>query len=156
MKNKVFMITQEGLDQLKEQLTHLKEVRRKEIAQKIREAKEFGDLSENAEYHEAKDDQAFVEGQILDFENKIKNAKIIDKVTSHDSIQIGSSVTIQVVETKEKMDLDLVGSMEADVFNNKISNESPLGMAILDKKKGEVVIVKAPKGDIEYKIVSIN
>ena len=155
MNNKVFMITQEGLDQLKEQLTHLKEVRRKEIAQKIREAKEFGDLSENAEYHEAKEDQAFVEGQIIDLENKVKNAKIIDKVSS-DSIQIGSSVTIQVVETKEKMDLDLVGSMEADVFKNKISNESPLGLAIIDKKKGDVVTVKAPKGDIEYKIVSIN
>jgi len=155
MNNKVFMITQEGLDQLKEQLTHLKEVRRKEIAQKIREAKEFGDLSENAEYHEAKEDQAFVEGQIIDLENKVKNAKIIDKVSS-DSIQIGSSVTIQVVETKEKMDLDLVGSMEADVFNNKISNESPLGLAIIDKKKGDVVTVKAPKGDVEYKIVSIN
>jgi len=155
MNNKVFMITQEGLDQLKEQLTHLKEVRRKEIAQKIREAKEFGDLSENAEYHEAKEDQAFVEGQIIDLENKVKNAKIIDKVSS-DSIQIGSSVTIQVVETKEKMDLDLVGSMEADVFKNKISNESPLGLAIIDKKKGDVVTVKAPKGDVEYKIVSIN
>lgn len=149
------MITQEGLDQLKEQLTHLKEVRRKEIAQKIREAKEFGDLSENAEYHEAKEDQAFVEGQIIDLENKIKNAKIIDKVSS-DIVQIGSSVTIEVVETKEKMDFDLVGSMEADVFNNKISNESPLGSAILDKKKGDVVIVKAPKGEVEYKIVSIN
>jgi transcription elongation factor GreA len=155
MNNKVFMITQEGLDQLKEQLTHLKEVRRKEIAQKIREAKEFGDLSENAEYHEAKEDQAFVEGQIIDLENKIKNAKIIDKVSS-DIVQIGSSVTIEVVETKEKMDFDLVGSMEADVFNNKISNESPLGSAILDKKKGDVVIVKAPKGEVEYKIVSIN
>jgi len=155
MNNKVFMITQEGLDQLKEQLTHLKEVRRKEIAQKIREAKEFGDLSENAEYHEAKEDQAFVEGQIIDLENKIKNAKIIDKVSS-DIVQIGSSVTIEVIETKEKMDFDLVGSMEADVFNNKISNESPLGSAILDKKKGDVVIVKAPKGEVEYKIVSIN
>jgi len=108
MSKKVFMITQEGLDKLIQELDYLKNDRRKEIAQKIREAKEFGDLSENAEYHEAKEDQAFVEGQIIDLENKIKNAKIIDKVSS-DIVQIGSSVTIEVIETKEKMDFDLVG-----------------------------------------------
>ena len=156
MNNKVFMITQEGLDQLKEQLTHLKEVRRKEIAQKIREAKEFGDLSENAEYHEAKNDQAFVEGQIIDLEAKIKNAKVIDKATSKDHVQIGSTVEVKNLENNEVLKLDIVGSMEADVFNNKISNESPLGVALLEKAKGDVVTFKAPKGEMKFEILVIS
>ena len=156
MNKKLFMITQEGLDKLIQELEYLKNDRRKEISQKIREAKEFGDLSENAEYHESKTDQAFVEGQIADLEAKIKNAKVIDKVTSASHVQMGSSVEVKNLETKEKMTLDIVGSMEADVFNNKISNESPLGAALLEKEKGDKVTYQAPKGEMNFEILSIN
>ncbi len=149
------MITQEGLDKLVKELDYLQNERRKEIAQKIREAKEFGDLSENAEYHEAKNDQATVEGQIADLEAKIKNLKVIDKVTSVTHVQIGSTVEVKNLETKEQLTLDIVGSMEADVFNNKISNESPLGKALLEKAKGEKVTYTAPKGQMKFEILKI-
>jgi transcription elongation factor GreA len=153
---KVFMVTKEGLKNLQADLEHLQTVRRKEIAGKIREAKEFGDLSENAEYHDAKNEQALVESEILDLESKIKNSKIIDKSTKSSNVQIGSKVVLINLETKEELTLDLVGSMEADVFNHKISNESPLGMAILDKTKGEIVTVAAPKGSVKFEIVKFS
>ena len=153
---KVFMVTKEGLKNLQADLEHLQTVRRKEIAEKIREAKEFGDLSENAEYHDAKNEQALVESEILDLESKIKNSKIIDKPAKSSTVQIGAQVVVTNLETKEELTLDLVCSMEADVFSNKISNESPLGAAILDKAKGETVSVAAPKGEVKYKIVKFS
>ena len=153
---KVFMVTKEGLKNLQLELENLQTVRRQEIADKIREAKEFGDLSENAEYHDAKNEQALVEAQILDLEAKIKNSKIIDQSVKSSNIQIGSKVVVTNLETKEELTLDLVGSMEADVFSNKISNESPLGAAILDKSKGDTVTVTAPKGEVKYKIVKFS
>ncbi len=153
---KVFMVTKEGLKNLQAELAHLQTVKRKEIAEKIREAKEFGDLSENAEYHDAKNEQALVESEILNLESKIKNSKIIDKPAKSSTIQIGAQVVVTNLETKEELTLDLVGSMEADVFSNKISNESPLGAALLDKAKGETVLVAAPKGLVKYKIVKFS
>jgi len=153
---KVFMVTKEGLKNLQAELAHLQTVKRKEIAEKIREAKEFGDLSENAEYHDAKNEQALVESEILNLESKIKNSKIIDKPAKSSTIQIGAQVVVTNLETKEELTLDLVGSMEADVFSNKISNESPLGAALLDKAKGETVLVAAPKGPVKYKIVKFS
>jgi len=154
----VFYITEEGLKKLKKELKHYKEVRRKEVAERIKEAIAFGDLSENDEYKEAKNEQAFIEGFIVDADFKIRNAKIIDEVVADtDSVQVGSTVVIKNVseEGSEKEEYKIVGFMEADSLNGKISTESPVGNAVLGRAKGEKVEVKAPVGVCEYEILEI-
>jgi transcription elongation factor GreA len=155
---KVTLVTKEGFDKLKEELEHLKSVKRKEVAERIKEAISFGDLSENSEYEEAKNEQAFVEGRIMELEDKVKHAKIITENHKTKSVQIGSTVHLKNM-TKGKDDLEIytiVGSTETDPFANKISNESPVGNAVLDKQKGDKVKVIAPVGSIEYQIVKID
>lgn len=150
------LITKEGLQKLKEELELLKSSKRKEVAQRLKEAIAYGDLSENSEYEEAKNEQAFVEGRIIELEKKIKNAKIIKESPSGKSakvVQIGTTVTIQNVSAKsEEETYTIVGSTEADPLNHKISNESPIGKAIIGKAKGETVEVEAPAGLFQYKI----
>lgn len=147
-------ISRERLGKLKEELEYLKSVRRQEIADKIREAKDQGDLSENAEYAEAKEEQAFVEGRILELENTIKNSEIFDNQQMVSSvITIGS--TIKVKEGKNIIQYTIVGSDEANPSLGKISNESPIGRAFLNKKKGDIVEAETPRGTIQYKIVSV-
>ncbi|MBD3361126.1 transcription elongation factor GreA [Candidatus Peregrinibacteria bacterium] len=152
---KVTLITKEGLDKLKEELDYLKNVKRKEVAARIKEAISYGDLSENAEYEEAKNEQAFVEGRILELEEKVKNVKIISekpKVTK--TVQLGTTVHLKNL-TKNRDELEvytIVGSTEADPFAGKISNESPVGSSLLDRQKGDTIKVSAPSGSIEYKI----
>jgi len=156
--DKVTLITKEGLDKLVEELNFLKEVKRKEVAERLKEAISYGDLSENAEYEEAKNEQAFVEGRILELEEKVKYAVIIDESAKKGVIvQLGSKVVIQNMSGKVKTEEEytIVGSTEADPINHKISNVSPVGKALLDRRSGEVVKVVAPAGVIEYKIVKV-
>lgn len=158
-EDKVTLVTKDGLRKLTEELDYLRNVKRKEVAKRIKEAISYGDLSENSEYEDAKNEQAFIEGRILELEEKVKYAKIIDeKHARARTVQIGSSVTIRRLQ-KAKAELEqytIVGSTEADPINNKISNESPVGKALLGRTTGEKVHVEVPKGDIEYEIVKLD
>lgn len=147
-------LTSDGLDKLKVELKQLKTVKRKEIALRIQEAKELGDLSENAEYAEAKSEQGFIEGRIIELENILKNAVVISDDKSGDEVKIGSTIVIKI-DGAEKS-LTIVGSNEANPANGLISNESPLGQALLGHKVGDLVEVKVPAGLVEYKIISIS
>jgi transcription elongation factor GreA len=148
------LVTKGGLQKLKEELENLKNIRRKEVAARLKEAISYGDLSENSEYEEAKNEQAFIEGRILELEHKIKHAKII-KGAHTESIQIGSVVKLKKTGAKEASEYTIVGTTEADPFENKISNESPIGEAIMDKMKGDKVTVKTPSGDIKYEVAGL-
>jgi len=151
--NKV-LITKAGLKKLEEELKQLQTVARKEVSARLAEAISYGDLSENSEYDEAKNQQAFVEGRILELEDQIKNAEIIKEGHSDTGvIQIGSTVTLEF--NKEKTEYTIVGSTESDPLMHKISNESPVGAAILGKKAKDKVMVKTPAGDMEYKIAKV-
>ncbi|HEX7592315.1 MAG TPA: transcription elongation factor GreA [Candidatus Limnocylindrales bacterium] len=154
MQNKTQYISEEGLAKLRADLEELVNVRRQEIAQRIHDAKEHGDLAENAEYEDAKNEQAFVEGQIQRLEGLVKNAIIIDGNLGTDHVQIGSTVKVDGSDGKETF--TIVGSTEASPRDGKISNESPVGRALLGKHKGESVLVKVPAGDFSYKILDIS
>ncbi len=146
-------VTKEGLEKLKLELKELKTGKRKEIASRIQEAKELGDLSENAEYAEAKTEQAFIEGRIIEIENLLKNATIISDETGKEIVQVGSTVIFQGPEGEKKY--TIVGSNEADPGKGLISNESPLGQAFLGSKVGSKVEVRLPRGVVHYTIKSI-
>lgn len=146
-------ITKEGYEQLKKELEFLKTDKRREIAQRIQDAKELGDLSENAEYTEAKEEQSFTEGKVIELEYLLKHAQIISK-TSGEIVSVGSKMTLRS-EKGTTIAYTIVGSNEADPVKGLISNESPLGKAFLGKKKGETVKVNVPAGVIEYTIQSI-
>ena len=153
---KEIVLTKEGLEKLKEEMIYLKTVRRKEVAEWIKEARKYGDITENSEYDEAKNEQAFLEGRIKDLENILRNVKIIEEDEVETSkVQVGTVVTLEDAVSGEQFTYTLVGSVEADPANNKISNESPVGKAIIGKKKGSTVKVKVPAGDLEYKIINI-
>ncbi|MBI5152712.1 transcription elongation factor GreA [Candidatus Peregrinibacteria bacterium] len=157
-EEKTTLLTKEGLQKLKEELDHLKNVKRKEVVERIKEAITYGDLSENAEYEDAKNDQAFTEGRILELEEKIKYAKIIDeKHKSAARIRLGSTVTLKRLgkKTHDPETYVIVGSTEADALNGRISNESPVGKVLLDKTEGETIKIQAPAGATEYKIVKV-
>ena len=153
-------VTKEGLKKLKEELDHLKDVRRREVAQRLKEAISYGDLSENSEYEEAKNEQAFIEGRIIEIEHKIKSAKII---TEHNDkklgkeVNIGSSVTVRdmTANETETQAYTIVGATEADPFDFKISNESPIGKALLGRVRGDQVKVQTPSGLVTYEIVKV-
>ncbi len=147
------IISQEGYDKLQAELTLLTTVRRKEIAERIERAKELGDLSENAEYSEAKDAQAMNEGRILELTNTLKNVTIVQRNSASNEVAMGSRVTVKV-NGNEKEYL-IVSFNEADPINGKISNESPLGVAFLHHQKGDEVMVETPKGKVSYKIVKV-
>ncbi len=152
------LVTKEGLKKLKDELEHLKTVRRAEVAQRLREAISYGDLSENSEYEEAKNEQAFVEGRILELEGKIKNAKIISdkKESRNKEVEIGCTVMLQnITDGDEAERYTIVGSTEADPLDHKISNESPIGKAVLGRLKGDKVEIQSPSGVIEYEIVAV-
>ena len=159
--SKFTLITKEGLKKLKEELEYLQNVRRREVAARIKEAISYGDLSENSEYEEAKNEQAFVEGRIIELEEKVKYAKIIDekhKSTSTKTVQLGTKVTLQNLTLKKQSKPEeyvIVGSTEADPIAHKISNESPVGRALLEKKVGDIVKVQVPAGVVEYEILKL-
>ena len=150
------LLTAEGLKKLEEELAQYKSVRRIEVAQRIKTAIEYGDISENSEYDDAKNEQAFIEGHIIELENKINTAKIIDEKTRKNVVSVGSKVKLLDEEFNEELDYVIVGSSEADPFNNRISNESPVGSAILGKKKGATVEVNTPDGVATFKILAIS
>lgn len=153
------LVTKEGLKKLETELDELKNVKRKEVAERLKEAISYGDLSENSEYQEAKSDQAFVEGRILELEQMIKNAKIISEKkssTKSKEIQIGSDVTIvNKTDRDDPISYTIVGSTEADPLEQKISNESPVGKALLGKKKGDTVEVSTPGGKYKYEVMKV-
>ena len=150
------ILTLDGIKSLEQELSHLKVVRRKEVAEKIKEARGQGDLSENAEYDTAKDEQAEIEARIVTIEKMLRNAEIIDEDdVPSDSINLGSKVKVLDIEFNEELEYKIVGPAEADPGAGFISNESPLGLALLAKTEGETVEVAAPDGSIQYKILEI-
>ena len=156
MARKEVVLTQEGLKKMEEELEYLKSVRRREIAARIKQAIDFGDISENSEYDEAKNEQAFVEGRIALLEEKLRNVKLIDEVDiSTDVVSIGSKIRLKDLDTNEEFEYMIVGSAEANPIDYKISNESPVGNALLEKKKGSVVEISVPAGTIRYEIMDI-
>ena len=156
-QEKKVVLTREGFAKLEKELEYFTSVRRNEIAEQIAVARGFGDLSENAEYDEAKNEQSRLEAQIIDLENTIRTAIIIDEANvSTDRVNIGTVVRVYDKELKEETEYAIVGARESDPMNNKISNESPVGAALLGKKKGQVVKVQAPAGLIELKIIEIH
>ena len=157
MSEKKNLLTYKGLKELEDELQELKVVKRKEVAQKIKEAREQGDLSENAEYDAAKDEQRDIEARIEELEKILKNAEVIDEdEVDLDKINVGCTVSLYDVEFDEKVTYQIVGSTEADILNNKISNESPIGKALIGAKIGQTVDVEGPDGTCQFKILEIN
>ena len=153
---KEIVLTPEGLEKLQNELDELKTVHRKEVNDRIRQAKEYGDLSENAEYEDAKQEQAFIEGRILKLEQMIRNARLIDESEyASDEVHLGSIVKVKDLKNSEGYEFYIVGSTEADPPNHRISNESPLGRALIGHKKGDTVDVTTPRGVVKYKIEAI-
>ena len=156
MDNKEIIMSQEGYDKIEQELEYLKTEKRSEIAERIKIALGFGDLSENSEYDEAKNAQAQNEIKIADLENKLRYAKIIDESEIDTKVvQIGNTVKIRDLEFNEDFEYTIVGSTEVDLSQNKISNESPIGLALLGAKKNQVVEVQIPDGVAKYKVLSI-
>ena len=156
MEEKEVILTQEGFDNLEKELNYLRTEKRAEIADRIKVALGFGDLSENSEYDEAKNAQAENETKIAELENKIRYAKIIDESEiDTKTVQVGNTVKLLDLEFDEEVSYTIVGSTEVDIAQNKISNESPIGSAILGAKKNQIVEVQAPAGVMQYKVLSI-
>ena len=156
MEEKEVILTQEGFDKLEKELEYLRTEKRAEIAERIKVALGFGDLSENSEYDEAKTAQTENEVKIAELENKLRYAKIIDESEiDTKTVQIGNVVKLHDIEFDEDVEYTIVGSTEVDLAQNKISNESPIGKALIGKKKNQIVDVEAPAGVIKYKILSI-
>ncbi len=153
MTERQTFITADGLQKLRDELHQLKTVKRREIAQRIQEAKELGDLSENAEYVEAKNEQSFVEGRVAELETVVKNAVIIQDVKNAEQIRVGSEVT--AISDGIKLTYLIVGSNESDPTNGRISNESPLGQAFIGKKVGDTVEIEAPRGKRLFSVTAI-
>ena len=153
---KEVILTPEGYKKLKEEISYLSTEKRREVAERIKTAREFGDIAENAEYDDAKNEQALLEHRIAQLEERILNARVITKKEiSKDSVSIGSRVRLRDVDAKETIEYHIVGSAEANPSENKLSNESPVGKAIIGHKKGEVVEVSAPRGSLKFKILEI-
>jgi transcription elongation factor GreA len=156
MREKEVILTMDGLKMLEEELEELKTVKRREVAERIKQAIGFGDISENSEYEDAKNEQAFIEGRILTLEKMLRNAKIIDDESISTSVvSIGSTVLLKDLEYGDQFQYTIVGSVEADPGANKISNESPVGKAILGMTKGNIVEVSVPAGQLKYQIMDI-
>ncbi|MDF2883146.1 MAG: transcription elongation factor GreA [Clostridiaceae bacterium] len=154
--SKKYVMTYEGVKKLENELEVLKTVKRKEITEKIKVALSFGDLSENSEYDEAKNEQAFIEGRILQLENMLKNATIVDESEiPKDIVGVGSKVKVKDYDFDEEVIYSIVGSAEADPVNYKISNESPVGKALIGKKVGDIVEVPVPDGVSKFEVLEV-
>lgn len=156
-EEKVTFLTKEGYERLKAELEYLRTVRRREVAEHIRQAKLDGDISENAGYDEAKNEQAFVEGRILTLENLLRNAVLIDEEAERDTVELGAWVTIveEGVEEAEEERFQIVGSAEANPMEGKISSASPVGQALMGHRAGDVVRVRTPGGERKFRIVRV-
>jgi transcription elongation factor GreA len=153
--SKSIVLSPEGLAKLQEELDYLRNVKRKEVAERLKEARSHGDLSENSEYDDARNEQAFVEGRIATLENTLRNAKVIEDAGASDEVRLGSTVELLDLEFGDILEYTIVGSVEADPSAHKISNQSPVGQAILGHKKGDIVEVDAPAGVIRYEIKNV-
>lgn len=151
-----YYMTLEGKEKLEKELEELKTIRRPEVVERIKIARSFGDLSENSEYDAAKDEQAFVESKIAQLEKMIRNAVIIESDDNNDEVQLGKRVKFIELPDGEEEEYQIVGSAEADPFEGKISNDSPMAKSLLGKKVGDIVQVSTPGGDIEVKIVEVS
>ncbi len=157
MPEKEVLLTGSGIKKLEDELHNLKSVKRRDIAERIRTAIEFGDITENSEYEDAKNEQAFIEGRIITLEKMLRHARIIDtSQTPEDTVSVGATVLLKDLEYGDEIEYTIVGSAEADPNANKISNESPVGRAILGQKAGSVVEVKVPAGALKYEIISLH
>ena len=157
MEEKEVLLTQEGYDKLEQELDELKTTKRAEIAERIKIALGYGDLSENSEYDEAKNAQEENETKIAELENKIRYAKIIDETEiDTKTVQVGNTVKLLDIEFNEEVSYTIVGSTEVDLSQNRISNESPIGLAIMGAKKNQTIEVQAPAGVVQYKVLSIS
>jgi transcription elongation factor GreA len=153
---KEVILTAEGYEKLKQEIDHLRGDKRREVAERIRVAREFGDIAENAEYDDAKNEQAMLEHRIAQLEERLLSARVITKKEiSKDAVSIGSKVRLRDVAANKTFEYHIVGSAEANPAENKLSNESPVGKAIMGKKKGEIVEVAAPRGSLKFKIMEI-
>lgn len=156
MAEREVLLSPEGKKNLEEELNHLKLVRRKEVAERIKAAREFGDLSENAEYEDAKNEQAFVEGRVMTVEKMLRHAKlVVEDRKNREMVTIGSTVTVKDLTKDKAYDYTIVGSHEANPAKKRISNESPVGRALLGQKVGAVVSVMVPAGNFRYEVLSI-
>ena len=154
--NKEIALTPEGQAKLEDELRHLETVRRREVGERIKEAKEFGDISENSEYDDAKNEQAWVESRIAEISQILAHATLIESPKRRDRVTLGARVHLKDIESGDVHTYQLVGSAEADPTNGRISNESPVGQAVMGAKKGDTVKVTTPRGSVvEYEVVSI-
>lgn len=157
MASKEVILTQGGLEKLEKELEYLKSIKRREVAARIKTAISFGDISENSEYEDAKNEQAFIEGRIITLEKMLRNVRLIsDTETSTGTVGIGSTVILKDLEFDEDFEYTIVGSAEANPAENKISNESPVGKAILGKKINDTVEVSVPAGVLKYKVIAVS
>jgi len=153
---KEVILTAEGYEKLKQEIEYLQTEKRREVAERIRVAREFGDIAENAEYDDAKNEQAMLEHKIAQLEERVLSARVITKKEiSKDTVSVGSKVRIRDVAAKQTFEYHIVGSAEANPAENKLSNESPVGKAIMGHKKGDIVEVAAPRGTTKFKILEI-
>ena len=151
---KEMILTPEGLKKIEDKLEHLKSIRRQEVSERIKQAIGFGDISENSENDDAKNEQAFIEGEILELEKIIRSARLIDTGDiKENEVGIGSTLKLKDIEFGEVDQFIIVGSAEADPINNRISNESPVGRAVLGRRVGDTVTVNSPDGKIKYKVI---
>lgn len=156
MAQKEVILSSEGLKRLEDELEMLKSVRRREIAERIKQARQFGDINENSEYDSAKNEQAWIEGRVLTIEKLLRNARVYDiSECPRDIVGIGCRITLKDLQSGNVHEYTIVGSTEADPMSNKISNESPVGKAVLGQKPGKIVSVAAPIGMLKYQIVDI-
>lgn len=157
MANKETILTSEGLKKLEAELEEFRNVRRPQVAERLKIAISYGDISENSEYDDAKSEQAFIEGRIFELEQMIKTATIIDENAPRKKgeVSLGSTVLLKDMATGEEETYTIVGTTETDPFNNRISNESPVGAAILAHKEGEIIAVNTPMGELSYEIMEI-
>jgi transcription elongation factor GreA len=154
--DKEIMLSPEGLKKLEEELEHLKTVRRREVAERIKQAREFGDISENSEYEDAKNEQAFIEGRILMLEEQLRNARVVDAASQNpDEVGIGSHVKVRDQDTSDIEEYMIVGTTEADPANNRISSDSPVGRALTGHRVGDTVEVSVPVGTIRYELLEV-
>ena len=153
---KEVILTAEGHDKLREEIEHLSTVKRREVAERIKQAREFGDIAENSEYDDAKNEQAMLEHRISMLEERLKGARIVTKNDAPKGVvAVGTKVRLRDMDAKETIEYHVVGSAEANPAEHKLSNESPVGKAIMGKKKGEIVEVAAPRGSLKYKIMEV-
>jgi|LFRM01.2.fsa_nt_gb transcription elongation factor GreA len=156
MAEKEVLLTLAGLKKLEQELEYLKTVKRRQVAERIKQAIEFGDITENSEYDDAKNEQAFVEGRILTIERMLRHAKVIDDNDYEpDEVGLGATVKLYDLENNEQLTYTIVGSAEANLLENKISNESPVGKALLGQKAGNIVEVTVPAGQLKYQILEV-